>query len=244
MKSKLETEYEPLYTAWKAGPSKETTGALLRSVEPVISNAIRSYASGTGSPTLRSRARQLATQSFKSYDPARGTLRSHLLSRLQRLRRLAAQEQQIIRVPEQVSLDQIRTAQIETDLQEKLGRPPSDQEIADKTGLSLRRLAHIRQGRRPIAEGRLQQVTPEDAGGYAPAVQPVEQNYDVGLEFVYDDQDPQNQFIMERAFGLHGHPQTSATDIARAMKLTPGAVSHRMQQIQGQIDELESLGGI
>ena len=35
-----------------------------------------------------------------------------------------------------------------------------------------------------------------------------------------------------------------AIAIAKELRLTPGAVSHRMQQIQQQIDELEDLGGL
>jgi RNA polymerase sigma-B factor len=241
MKSKLEPEYEPLYAAWTARPDKQTTGALLRTVEPVISNALRSYGGGPASPTLRSQARQLAVQSFDNYDPQRGSLRSHLLSRLQRIHRVAGQERQIIRVPEQVSLDQMHTDAATTNLQEKLGRPPSDSELADHTGISLRRLGYIRQGRRPIAEGTISRTNVE-GGGYDPATQAINVNNDTWLEFIYDELPPTNQFIMERAFGLHGNTRMSATAIAKALKITPGAVSHRMQQIQRQLDELEDLG--
>jgi len=241
MKSKLEPDYQVEFDAWKANPTPETTGALVRKVDPVVNNALRSFGGGKPSPTLKSRAREEAITAFDSYDPQRGTLRSHLITRLQRIRRIAGQERQVIRVPEQVSLDQMRTAEAVQQLEERLGRPASDKEIADYTGLSLKRLQYIRQGVRPIAEGTISQIGPEGEGGYDPAVQSQASN--TWLEFIYEDADPTNQFIMERALGMHGHSVLSATDIARQLRMTPGAVSHRMQQNQQQIDELQDMGG-
>jgi DNA-directed RNA polymerase specialized sigma subunit len=145
-------------------------------------------------------------------------------------------------VPEQVALDQMRTSQAAAELEERLGRQPSDMELADHTGLSVRRLTHIRQGQQPVAEGMITRTGPEGAGGYDPAARSLITDDDSGLEFIYGEMDPTNQFIMERSFGMHGNPRMSATEIARELKLTPGAVSHRMQQIQQQLDELEDLG--
>jgi len=245
MKSRLEPEYTTEYDAWQQQPSKTTTGALLRKVEPVISNALRSYGNVQASPTLRSRARRLAVDAFSSYDPARGSLRSHLLSRLQRLRRVAGQERQIIRVPEQVTLDQMRTGEAAAELEDRLGRQPSDAELADYTGLSVRRLGHIRRGLQPVAEGTLAQAVSAEQSSYDPAIRAPAPTNDIGAaEFIYDDLDPVNQFILERTLGLHGHPRMPAVAIAKELRLTPGAVSHRMRQIQQQLDELEDVGGI
>jgi len=240
--TKLEPEYKDTYTAWTTTPNKKTTGALLRAVDPVISNALRSYGGGKPSPMLRSKAKQLAVQSFASYDPTRGSLRGHMLSRLQRLRRIAGSERQIIRVPEQVSLDQMRTSNASVELHDKLGRPPSDQELADHTGLSVRRLGYIRQGQRPLAEGTVSQRIAESAG-FDPAIKPMQTTNDAYTEFVYDELDPTNQYIMERTLGLHGHPRQSAVQLAKELKMTSSAISHRMKYIQQQFDELEDLGG-
>lgn len=243
---KLEPEYKDLYAAWQAQPDKHTTGELLKTVEPVLNNAIRSYATDMiGSPTLKSKARQLAIGAFKSYDTNRGSLRSHLLTNLQRLRRLAASERQIISMPEQVMRDQLQLQSAHNELQEQIGHPPSDSELADKTGLSLKRMHYIRQGARPVAEGTITQPGEEEGSGqYEPGTRAINVDYGPHLEFVYDDMPATNQYIMERAFGLHGHPRTVPTQIARQLKITPAAVSHRMAQIQGKIDELEELGGI
>ena len=242
----LEPEYQTPFGAWQANPNPDTTAGMLKAVEPVLNNAIRSYATDMiGSPTIKSRARRLAAGAFKSYDPKRGTLRSHLLSNLQRLRRLAVNERQIISMPEQVTRDQISLNNALRDMNEQLGRPPSDREIMDQTGLSAKRLGYIRQGIRPIAEGTITQSGDEEGSGqYDPSALALTRDYKPMLEFIYDDVDPTNQFIMERVFGMHGHKPTSPSQVAKRLRITPAAVSHRMAQIQQQIDKLDDLGGL
>ena len=244
--SKLEPEYADALGAWQQDPSKTNTGTLLRQVDPVLNNAIRSYAAGMSkSPTIKSRARLLAADAFKNYQPEKGSLRSHLLSRLQRLRRVAAGERQIMRMPEQVAMDQIRTNEATTELQERLGRPPSDRDLADHLGLSFKRLAHIRQGVRPVAEGTLTRAGPEEGTGqYAPEIRSNEQNFDNWLEFVYEDLDSTNQYILERVAGMHGRTRIAPVQVAKELGVTPGAISHRMAQIQRKLDMLEEAGGL
>jgi len=215
---------------------------MLKAIDPVLNTALRTYAGPSArGVTMKSQAKRLAANAMASYDPAKGPLKTHLMSRLQRLRRLASQHRQIIRVPEQVALDQMRSEAAARELEERLGRPPSDNEIADYTGLSMKRLKYIRGSGRPLATGTITRPGEEGAGMYDPRVRPITEEHDAWLEFVYDDLDPTNQFIMERVLGLHGHPKTRPIAVASQLKISPAAVSHRMAQIQRKIDQRESL---
>lgn len=242
---RLEKDLTEPYEAWKAEPTPVTSGALLRAVDPIISTAMRTYSGGAGaSPTLRSRARKLALDSFGTYDPHRGSMRNHLLGHLQRLRRYAGQ-QQVIPLPEGVALDRQHLQEAEAELSDKLARPPSDQELADHTGLSMRRLASLRQAAVPLAEGRLTQPGEEGRGGFDPSVQSLAPHKtDPWVELVYDDLGNIDRYILERSCGLHGHPPTSATNIAKALGISPAAVSQRMQRIQAMLDQRDELGGV
>ena len=63
--SKLEIEYQPAFEAWTKDPSKDNMGTMLKTVDPVINNAMRNYATGmVRSPTMKSRARLLAADAF------------------------------------------------------------------------------------------------------------------------------------------------------------------------------------
>ena len=136
--SLLEPDFEPHYNAWKQTPNPQTSGALLKAVDPVLTSALRSYG-GQNSPTMKSKARIMALDAMGRYDPSRSKLRTHLMSQLQSLRRSSAKESQILSVPEQVGLDLGHLRESENFLKDQLGRDPSDVELADHTGLSLKK---------------------------------------------------------------------------------------------------------
>ena len=244
-KNMLEPDYQLPYDNWVADPSPTNTGQLIKAVKPVLSSAVRAYGGTSARSTnIKSQAKRMAADAFSSYDPARGTLKSHLMSRLQRLRRVAAQQRQVIRVPEQVALDQMRSDAATRELEESLGYPPSDQQLADYTNLSLKRLAYIRGSERPLAESTISRGGEEGLGGYDPRARSLAKPADAWEELIYDDIDETNQFIMERVLGMHGHQPTKPSQVAVMLKISPAAVSHRMAQIQAKLDKREDLGMI
>jgi DNA-directed RNA polymerase specialized sigma subunit len=242
-KNLLEPDFQEPFAAWQQEPSPTNTGAMLRAVDPVINSAMRAYAGPSAkSVNLKAQAKMMAAEALSSYDPAKGPLKSHLMARLQRIRRVASQQRQVIRVPEQVALDQMQSEAAGKELEERLGRPPSDQELADFTGLSVKRLEYIRGSGRPLAESTITRPGEEGSGMYDPRVRQIQQDDDAWLELVYDDLDQTNQFIMERVLGMHGHEQTKPRQVAAMLKISPAAVSQRMAQIQQKVDQREALG--
>jgi DNA-directed RNA polymerase specialized sigma subunit len=243
--SYLEPNFAPHYNAWKQNPTPETTGNLLRAVDPVINEAIRTYGgSAAKSPTLKGKARKLTISTLGSYDPTRAKLRTHLLSQLQGLRRISAQEEQILNIPEQVLLDLGGLRESENRLRDRLGRDPSDMELADHTGLSRKRINYLRTMRPSFSEGRLVRVDDEGTSMNMPAV---EQTAPTGAlqawhDFVYHDLDPIDQQIMEYTLGMHGKPQLSNQDVARLLRLSPGAISQRKARIQSKLDQHQATG--
>jgi hypothetical protein len=240
----LEPQYREAFDTWKRLPSPQSSGQLLKTVKPVINTALRTYGGTSFSPTLRTRAKKLSLEAFNSYDPHKGSMKTHLMSNLQRLRRIQAKSQQIISMPERVAMDRLRTDDAGLELEETLGRPPSDSELADFTGLSTKRLAHIRQAQQPVAEGTLMQPTADGAGMFSPAstIPGQTTGSDAWVEFVYGDLNPTDQFVMERAMGLHGHQTIPAQQIAKHLGITPGAISQRMSRIQQLLDQRDEFG--
>lgn len=237
---KLEPDYEQEYNAWKEKPNPQTTGRLLRKVQPAIDKGIHAHVGKQVSPVLRSSARKVALQAIRSYNPQQAKLGTHIINHMKGLRRIGRQQQQILRTPERVSLDQSFLAAAEAELGDRLGRSPSVTELADHTGLSVRRITKVRSYQQPVYEGSLlsMQQQGEDAG-FLPAVE--HSSMDVVTRAVYDDLDPINQQIMDWSLGLHGRKPLSNQEIAAKLKLTPGAVSQRKAIIQARLDEMEEL---
>jgi hypothetical protein len=236
MSSQLEKELAPHWEAWKKAPHQTHTGNLLRAVEPILHTAVKSYGGHAAkSPTLLGKARRLAVDAFHSYDPHKGSMKSHLLSQLRRLQRSAGEELQAIRTPEQVSLDHHHLYRIENELRDQLGRDPSDAELSDRSGLSLKRLKYVRQIKPVIAEGTVFHGQNDDA---FPAVRSMGDEHErAWAHLVYYDLTPIDQAIMDHGLGLHGRQRVGITELARRLNLTPGAVSQRAGKIQKLLDE-------
>lgn len=242
VQNKLEPEFADAFNAWKASPSPTTNGGLIRAVKPVVDTAIKSY--GLSSPTLQGRAKQMTLQAMQTYDPNKGKLRTHLLSQLQGLRRVSAQEQNIIALPEQVALDQKFLHDQENSLRDFLGRDPSDAEIADHTGISYKRLKYVRQFKPPLASSHVSQPTADGDDYMEPGVEQIGRDAaaDAWQDFVYADLGTTDRVIMDYTLGRNGSPKLPSAEIARRLGITPSAVSQRTARIQAMLDERDSAG--
>lgn len=240
-RDRLEEEFRPHYEAWKAAPSPHTADKLLKALDPVIQSSLRTFAGGSKSPTLKSRAKMIILDSLPRYDPKRAKLRTHLMVNLQSLHRAHAEENQIISVPERVRLHQHKLVMAENELRDKLGRDPSDMELSEHTGLSRKRIGHVRKAKLGYAEGQISSL-PNEQGQTTGASVAVEQpDHSIWHEYIYHDLHPVDQVIMEHALGLHGKPVLPKGLIAQKLKLSPGAISQRAARIQALIDSREEL---
>lgn len=241
----LGADFDAVYGQWQKARSPQNNTALLQSVQPIIDTALSSYAGSTQSPAMKTRAKLMALKAMETYDPSRGNVRTHLLSQLQRLRRESAQEQNIISIPEQVGLDFNFLTESENALRDRLGRDPTDDELADETGLSPRRIQKVRSFHQPIPESATIVEGEDDSfGGDVASVTPgANRAADAWLNFVYDDLGPTDKLIMDMTLGRNGRRRTSTQDIAKRLRISPGAVSQRAAKIQAMIDRRYTQGG-
>lgn len=236
-KAQAEQDQLEPFEAWKAHPDNKTRGALLKSVTPVIDRAVYTYAGPKPSPAVKSRARLMAMQAFDSYDPQKGTMKNHLMGQLRGIQRYAGQQNQIISVPERVTLDKLNLQQAEEQLRDNLGRDPSDMEIANHTGLSLKRISYIRGASHGVPTGSF---VDESGEVYSPssAVPGSADREDALRQLVYYDLGDVDQVVMDYTLGSNGSPKLSTQEIAKRLGITAGAVSQRKARIQGLLDEV------
>jgi len=227
------SDYSTEFTAWKAKPDKTTMQTLLSAVGPVISGAVKGYGD---SPTLRGQAKLLAVKSFDTYDPERGPLKNHLISHLSGLQRLSAKNDQIISIPERIAIDQSHLRSAEKDLENSLGRSANDRELAERTGISLKRIGYIRGARGGISTSKMVDA---DGAAFSPAsTRPGDDAMgDMWHEMVYHDLSDIDKVIMEHSLGLRDKPVLENRQLAVKLGISPGAVSQRKAKIQASLDE-------
>jgi DNA-directed RNA polymerase specialized sigma subunit len=237
---RLEKQYKDPFDQWKLEATPKTTGNLLRAVSGDIDKGIQAHVGKKSSPMIRSRARQLTIKAFQGYDPTKARLGTHIVNQLEGLKRISRQQSQVLKTPERVSLDQQRVRLTKQDFLDQNGREPSMSELADQTGLAINRLNYIRKFQPAVAEGTLQSMASSEGGeaSFLPAINDPNKS-DPWVELVYSDLDAVNQKILEWTLGLHGEPVHSNQDIARKLRVSPGAISQRKQHIQSLLDEGE-----
>lgn len=235
-KRRIEPEYADTFKTWKAAPSPATNTLMLKSVQPVLDTALRPLGN---SPALRGHARRIALGALQTYDPEKASLRTHLMGHLQGLKRIAGRLDVPINIPERVMLQQRDVAEAARELEDELGREPSDIELADRTGLSPRRLGHLRQFRRPVSESA---ASYDNADGEVVSPEVEHETPQAILEnFIYSDLTPRDQLIMDYALGRNGRDRLGGRAIASIVGITPGAVSQRLAAIQERINAAQDM---
>ena len=232
---KLEKDYEEPVLSWQADPTPENADRMLHSLNPLITSATKSHV-GDANPLIRSQARRMTLDAMQRYDPQQSSVRTHLYNQLQGLKRVNRQQTRAISAPERVVLDQGRLREHINTFQTEYGRDPTDEELADASHMSVKRIRHVRKFRAGVPEGAFQneqgEVTlPESSRPGSPP------SGNAWVEIVYDDMEPTNQLIMEHSLGLHGKPVLSNERLAKMLRITPGAVSQRKLHIQKQLDQ-------
>jgi RNA polymerase sigma-B factor len=227
--------YQKAYSTWAADPTPDNASALLTHMEPVIGSAINRFA-GKDDPLIRGRARRMALDAVRTYDPKRGVrLTTHVTNHLMGLRRASRQQSQLLKVPERASMEQAYLQRMTAELGEDLGREPTTTELADFSALPVHKIARLRR----YVPGAVESSLPEDLGG--------SNRFDAGdrelkmAEILHQELPYRDQHILEWSLGLHGSPQLSNQEIASKIGVTPGAVSQRKAILQQKLDEMSKF---
>lgn len=239
---RIEPNYVNAYQAYAADPSPTNTDAMLAAADPILRMGVSTY--GNDSPIMRGHARRIAVESLPRYDPTKAGLKTHLMSHLQGLQRLAARRDRVLSVPERMLLDRNRLRAATAELADDLGRDPSDSELADRVKIPMKRIAEIRKYRPAVTHGQVASSAAAVAGS-PDAFDAAVRRPGGGLrraELLYHDLSPPDQVILERTLGLRGKPVATGREIAAALGISPSAVAQRAARIQAQLDELQDMG--
>lgn len=231
------------FEAYRRTPTKENLNNVLRDVDPVINKALTSFGGSYQSPVLKRRAQLIAANAIKTYDPKKGaSVTTHLYNSLQQLRRLGPQMTEAVVVPEQVAIDMSKLDNADKELFNFLGRDASDAEIADHTGLSMKRIQKLRRLNMPVNEGAFRDMENPDIVE-APGVMGVNKDQQM-IDYVYHDLSPLDQKVMELRTGYGGRTPVSTEEAAALLKRDYKWVSQRASIIQKKIADAIGAAGI
>jgi len=238
-------ELTTLHSQWTKTQDPILLNQMVTKMNRPIDNAMTSYAGGPN-PILRGRAKKIAADAIKSYDPKSGaTLRNWVSVNLQGLQRYANTTTPI-QVPERIRLDNSRIYRISQEFTNENGRPPSDDELSDLTGLPMKRINYVRKLSMPVvAEGKFMSAgESEDSDVYMPGVAKTDYE-NVWAEYVYHDLDPISKQIYDMRVGrsqYKGNP-LPVHEIAKKLNMSSAAVSQRSNKIADKLGQFYDVEG-
>lgn len=234
----LEAQYRPAFEAWQADQTPAGNAAFLKQIDPIVQKGAKMH--GDGSPLAASRARLVALDAARKYDPKRARLQSHLLTNMQALRRQNRQQTEVMRVPERILLESQRLHGYSQELTDEMGREPTDAELSDRLGVSIERIAKIRSYQPGMSSGQAEHADPMQ-GQPASQLPGQKEHENYWVRIVYQDLNPLDQKIMELTLGLNGHKKLSNQEIAKQLSRSPGAITQRKLRIQKKLDQEQDL---
>ena len=243
--SNLEQEYAEPYSSWSSNQTPKQNDMIIGKISPIIDTALKSYVGQDVSPSVRLQAKRMALEGLKSYDPSKSKLKTHMMWHMQALKRASSKANQVLNVPERVRMDGNFVNNSFNELTESLGREPNDNELADYTGLSSRRIEKVRKYKPGLSEGAASMAfagTENEDVSDPSSVIPNTPQGEAWRMFVHDGLDDRSKLIMEHTFGMNGKRILDNISVANKLRITPARVSQIRADIQKKMDSRERIG--
>lgn len=221
------------YEVWAADKSKENLFTVVKGLQPTIGSVLASI--GGTSPDIRSKARVIAAKAVQTYKPESGaSLATWVSQNLRQLTRDVRKSNSDIRIPEGVQLDAYNIYKAETELEDELGREPTVEEVADRSHLSVRRIAEVRRkNRKTGTEGGA-----EADDGTSMLVGGTTDHSQEAMDYIYRESDMNDRKLMEYTVGYGGHEQLPTAEIKKRLKLNDTQLSRRKMRLAMRIREV------
>lgn len=231
-----EPDIKDVIKRWQQSPNDADAEYLLDKMKPTINAAMTSYAAGHNKD-LAVKAAMLTLKALSTYDPSYGTDPStHVFHNLKRLNRIVNRRGNIIPVSEQASMEARYVYNKRAEFIDDYGREPSDLELADLTGYSMKKIDKILS--RDKVKSETSTLNPETLNSTVASKDVTDRDY---FEYVYRSVGPIDQKIMEWSEGAHGQPALSGKEIALKLRITPAAVSQRKAKILKMLSDVRGL---
>lgn len=233
-------DLDQIWHQWNEQGDDESWERLMEEAQPVVEQAKNTYAGGKDDPVIELKKRELTHKAIKSYDPEQASLKTHLFQQLKPLNRVLHHRANALKIPQRAWWDLKNMREQEQEYRQEHGYTPTAQELADITGLSMKRIGSLRQfSHEPLADSMLKKEDPEAMQG----AQDLEEEDNWPGRAVYYGLSPTEQKIMEWRTGIFGAEQLPNKEIAQKLGVSEAAVSQRSKKIADQLREAIEMEG-
>ena len=231
-------QYTQAYNRWVVDQSPENMAGLVSAFMPTINSEIQQY-SGSKS-LLRSRAKSFVVDAIRSYDPtSNASLNTWVVTNLKQLSRYGKRLR-----PLRASENTIRNAaelnKVTMELEDTLGRKPTDEELQDSTGWSVKTIKKLRDASASVVNSGGFAVKDQEAGPEDPSIEKMD-GTPYAMDATYMSLGDLDRAIYDYRLGAHGQKQINGNEIAKTLGVSPAYISQRAARIGEMIARMEEL---
>jgi len=237
MKSYTKQEELDLWKSWSHG-SHTAQNKLIKSLDPLLQSQINKYQHpNIPRSALEAESRRLAIEAFKTYDPSKAQLGTHVTNHQKHLQRYVLNYVNVGKIPENRALAVGKFQKIKQNLMEDLGREPNTIELADSLQWSPKEVERMESElRRDLS---IPQGSEEDFFENILYTTDAEKEL---LEFIYYEADPEEKLILEYTAGWGGKPKLEVRDIALRIGRPEAYVRRKREAIAKKYHEAQRKG--
>lgn len=206
-----------LWRTWNNTRASVDLQALLNQMKPIISSVVGKWSPSMSRSLLEGEAKRLSVEAFKDYNPNQGVaLSTFVTSRLQKLSRLVYSNQNAARLSETKALLFHTYHSAISELRETSGREPTQDELADRLGWSVRKVGQFQRqaGRKEFVESEEHPDHDENADDHF-------------VDYLYHDLTPLQKSIFEHTVGYHGAEKLDGQALMKKLNITQGQLSYQ-----------------
>lgn len=227
-KNQYEEQDMELWHRHKEG-DKNATWELLGRFEGMIGKHAGTHSNVNARSVVEAQLKQMTLKAFDTYDPKAGAkLSTHVMNNFKKLSRLNIQNQQAIRLPENIALRYSKYNDAVTYLTDVFGRTPTNEEIAEYLGWGVDDV--------DTASKRFHKELVESKQVFEPGVIDSDIS-ESALRNAYYSMTPEEQYIVAHTIGYMGKPKKPADVIAKDLKFTPYQFNKTKNSAIGKVEQ-------
>jgi DNA-directed RNA polymerase specialized sigma subunit len=233
-------DFDKTFEEYRKTKDTNKLRALVDGLTPHIEAVLKPL--GKINPVLMGKARVQAAKAIKTYDPTKGAkLPTWVGAQLRSVIRDAPTIQEPFLPSEGFRRDSAELNNRMRAFSDQFGREPTDEELADTSGIPLKRVIKLRTASRArIPYSVAEESSERDESPSAEQVVHSHNPYDDWSEAVYYGLGDIDKLIFMHRTGYRGADVLPTNAIAQRLNLSPAVVSARAKKIQQQLDSFHA----
>jgi len=212
-----------LWKAWMQNKSLDNQRKLLKAIDPLLNSEVQKQLGTIPPPVLKIKAKRLVLKAMPKYNPSLSRLNTFIVNQLKPLIRENMKAQNAVRLPENMQLKVREFMNAKDNLQEKLDREATSEELSDHLSWPVKKVARM--------ERQLHTESSASSQIYEGASDLQDSALDLKVDLVYRSLTPRDKLIFEYTTGYGGKQKISNNDIAKKLGVSAAYVSQRKKHI-------------